>query len=309
MITVQSIVEYDKGHSTAITIGTFDGVHIGHRKILERLTTKAISLELKSTVLTFFPHPRMVLQKDTDIKLLNTMEEKTKILENLGLDYLVIHPFTKEFSRLSAVEFVRDILVNSLKTKKIIIGYDHRFGRNRNANINDLTTFGNTFDFAVEEISAQEIDEVSVSSTKIRKALEDGDIKTANKFLGYRYMLTGAIQKGKGLGRQIDFPTANLYIEETYKLVPKNGVYAVQGAIGDATVFGMMNIGFNPTVSGTERSTEIHFFDFEGDLYGQKLQIDILDRIRDEHKFDSVAALKQQLEKDRETSLSIIAKR
>ncbi|SIT06827.1 riboflavin kinase / FMN adenylyltransferase [Zobellia uliginosa] len=308
MVTVQSISKYDKLHPTAITIGTFDGVHIGHREILERLIKTAVTLDLKSTVLTFFPHPRMVLQKDTNIKLLNTIAEKTKILEALGLDLLIIHPFTQEFSRLSATEFVRDNLVNQLHTKKIIIGYDHRFGRNRNANITDLRAFGSTFNFDVEEISAQEIDAVSVSSTKIRKALEAGDIATANTYLGYNYMLTGSIQKGKGLGRQIGFPTANLHIPETYKLVPKNGVYVVQSNLMGKTVFGMMNIGYNPTVEGKEKTIEINFFDFDQDLYGQELQIDILHRIRDEHKFESVEALKRQLEKDKQTSFSLIPK-
>ncbi|MDO6604074.1 bifunctional riboflavin kinase/FAD synthetase [Arenibacter palladensis] len=308
MITVQSISNYDKAHPTAITIGTFDGVHIGHRKILERLINNAKVLELKSTVLTFFPHPRMVLQKDVSIKLLNTIDEKIKILEELGIDYLIVHPFTKEFSRLSATQFVRDILVNDLKTKKIIIGYDHRFGRNRNANINDLMAFGNALDFEVEEISAQEVDDVSVSSTKIRKALEDGDMKTANMYLGYNYMLTGSIVKGKGLGRKLNFPTANLSIPEDYKLIPKNGVYVVSSVLNGKTVFGMMNIGFNPTVEGKTKSIEINFFDFEQDLYGKKIQVDIIDRIRDEKKFNSLEALQAQLKKDRETSLSIISK-
>lgn len=248
----------------------------------------------------------MVLQKDANIKLLNTIEEKTKILEELGLDQLIIHPFTQEFSRLSATEFVRDNLVNQLQIKKIIIGYDHRFGRNRNANITDLKAFGSTFNFEVEEISAQEIDEVSVSSTKIRKALQEGDITTANSYLSYNYMLTGTIQKGKGLGRQLGFPTANLHIAESYKLIPKNGVYVVKSQLLNKTVYGMMNIGYNPTVAGKEKTIEINFFDFDQDLYGQKLQIDILHRIRDEHKFESVEALKTQLEKDKQTSLSLI---
>ncbi|EAR02454.1 bifunctional riboflavin kinase/FAD synthetase [Maribacter sp. HTCC2170] len=306
MTTVQSIAKYDKKHPTAITIGTFDGVHIGHQKILKKLIKKANSKKLKSTVLTFFPHPRMVLQKDSDIKLLNTLDEKIKILEGLGLDILIIHPFTKEFSRLSATEFVRDILVNALQAKKIIIGYDHRFGRNREANINDLIAFGSSLDFKVDEISAQEIDEVSVSSTKIRKSLEEGKIETANKYLGYPYMLTGSVKKGKGLGRQIQFPTANLHIEESYKLIPKNGVYVVQTVIDGTTVSGMMNIGYNPTVSGKKKSIEIHFFDIDKDLYGQKLQIDLITRIRDEYKFESIEALKNQLAKDKDTSLAIL---
>ena len=251
----------------------------------------------------------MVLQKDSDIKLLNTINEKAKILDGLGIDCLIIHPFTKAFSRLTATEFVRDNLVNKLGMKKIIIGYDHRFGRNRNANINDLRAFGSTFDFAVEEISAQEIDNVSVSSTKIRNALKKGAVQVANRYLGYSYMLTGTIIKGKGLGKQIGFPTANLQIAETYKLVPKNGVYVIEAKLKGKTVHGMMNIGLNPTITDAmDRSIEINFFDFDADLYGQELQIDILHRLRDEHKFESVEALRQQLIKDKISSLNLITK-
>lgn len=306
MITVRNISKYKEEHPTVMTIGTFDGVHIGHLKILNKIINHAKSTELKSSVLTFFPHPRMVLQKDANIKLLNTIEEKVNILERLGLDVLIIHPFTKEFSRLTATEFVRDILVNTLNTKKVIIGYDHRFGRNRTANINDLVTFGNTYDFSVDEIPAQEIDDVSVSSTKIRKALEDGDIETANNYLGYDYMLTGTIIKGKGIGKQLGYPTANLSIAEDYKLIPKNGAYVVNSVINGKTVYGMMNIGFNPTVNGTKKSIEVNFFNFDADLYNLKIQVNILVRLRDEHKFESVDALKTQLAKDKEKSLHYI---
>nr|WP_298922849.1 bifunctional riboflavin kinase/FAD synthetase [uncultured Allomuricauda sp.] len=309
MKTVQGISQFtNTTFQTAVTIGTFDGVHLGHRKILERLINNAKNIGLKSTVLTFFPHPRMILQKDTDIKLLNTLEEKIQILDSLGLDYLIVHPFTKDFSRLSATEFVRDILVNNLRTKKIIIGYDHRFGRNRNANIQDLIAFGNALDFEVEEIPVQEIDEVSVSSTKIRNALLEGDITTANTYLNYAYMLTGTIKKGKGLGKQFGFPTANLHIAEEYKLIPKNGVYVVKSILNDKEYHGMMNIGFNPTVSGKEKSIEINFFEFKGNLYDKKVQVAILHRIRDEHKFDSVQELKEQLKKDKNHSLALITK-
>ncbi|MCE2613905.1 bifunctional riboflavin kinase/FAD synthetase [Flavobacteriaceae bacterium D16] len=307
MITVQSISKYDQRQNTAITIGTFDGVHIGHRKILERLINSAKTAGMRATVLTFYPHPRMVLQKDTDIKLLNTIEERASIMEKIGLDCLIIHPFTKEFSRLTATDFVRDILVNQLKTKKIIIGYDHRFGRNRNANIQDLIAFGNTLDFEVEEIPAQEIDEVSVSSTKIRKALEEGNIQMANSYLGYPYMLTGTVEKGKGLGRTMDFPTANLHIPESHKLIPKNGVYVIQSHLNGRLVHGMMNIGVNPTVDGSKRSIEIHFLDFKADLYHKKIQVEILHRLRDEQRFDSVEALRQQLKKDRKNALALIS--
>lgn len=307
MVTVQSISKYDKKQSAIITIGTFDGVHVGHKMILERLINDARDKGMASIVLTFFPHPRMVLQKDTGLKLLNTIEEKKKILQELGLDYLVIQRFTKTFSRLSATDFVRDILVNTLKAKKVIIGYDHRFGRNRNANITDLIAFGNALDFEVEEIPAQEIEAVSVSSTKIRKALLDGDIKTANTYLGYPYMLTGKVQQGKGLGKKLNFPTANIHIKEPYKLIPRNGVYVVESIIGKKKVYGMMNIGFNPTVNGEKQSIEVHFFDFKGDLYNKKIQVRLLEWIREEQKFDSLEALTSQLKKDRETALTIIA--
>lgn len=306
MITVRSISKYNEVYPTVITIGTFDGVHIGHQKILEKIINHAKTTDLKSAVLTFFPHPRMVLQKDADIKLLNTIDEKMMILEGLGLDVLIIHPFTKDFSRLTAKQFVRDILVNTFHTKKVIIGYDHRFGRNRTANITDLIAFGNLLDFTVDEISAEEIDDVSVSSTKIRKALEQGDIETANSYLGYAYMLTGTIVKGKGLGKQLGYPTANLYIAEPYKLIPKNGAYTVKSRLNGTMVYGMMNIGFNPTVNGTEKSVEINFFDFDTDLYEKTIQIDILARLRDEHKFESVEALKGQLARDKEKSLEFI---
>ena len=307
METIQGIAAFKSNTATALTIGTFDGVHVGHGQILQRLINNAKKAGLKSAVLTFFPHPRMVLQQDSDIKLLNTLEEKQRILAATGLDYLIVHPFTKEFSRLSALEFVRDKLVNGLNAKKVIIGYDHRFGRNRNANISDLITYGSTFDFEVEEIPVQEIDEVSVSSTKIRKALLTGDISTANTYLGYEYMLTGTVQRGKGLGREIGFPTANIIPSETYKLIPQNGVYVVKAEYDQAVLHGMMNIGYNPTVNGKTKSIEIHFFDFQEDLYGKAIQIQFLKKIRDEHKFDSVELLRQQLEKDKITSLRIIS--
>ncbi|MBO6829501.1 bifunctional riboflavin kinase/FAD synthetase [Allomuricauda sp.] len=309
METIQNISHFKQvPHQTVVTIGTFDGVHLGHRKILERITNNAKNTGLKSTVLTFFPHPRMVLQKDVDIKLLNTLEEKKQILEGLGLDYLIIHPFTKQFSRLSAIDFVRDILVNNIKAKRIIIGYDHRFGRNRNANIKDLISFGNTFDFEVEEIPAQEIEDVSVSSTKIRKALLDGDVETANSYLNYAYMLTGTVKKGRGLGRDFGFPTANLHIAEEYKLIPKNGAYVVKSHLDGKEYYGMMNIGFNPTVDGSKKSIEINFFEFDGNLYEKQIQVALLHRIRDEHKFNSIEELKEQLKKDKNHSLDLISK-
>ena len=293
-------------NESVITIGTFDGVHIGHQKIIKELIGKTETNNMKSVVLTFFPHPRMVLQTDANIKLINTLDEKSQILEKLGLDYLVIEKFTEQFSRITALEFVRDLLVNKLNAKQIIIGYNHRFGRNRAANINDLSDFGETFGFKVHQISAQDIDEVAISSTKIRIALSNGNIEKANSYLGYKFMLTGVVAKGRGLGRTIGFPTANLFIEESYKLIPEEGVYAISCNYNERTLYGMMNIGVNPTVNGKHQSIEIHFFDFNEDLYGEKIQIDMHKRLRDEKKFESVDALKNQLVKDKLKALEIL---
>ena len=300
--------DYSNSTNSVVTIGTFDGVHVGHQKIVKRLVKIAKESNLQSIVLTFFPHPRMILQKDANIKLINTIDEKAELFNNLGLDYLIIKEFTKEFSRLTALEFVRDILVNKLHVSHIIIGYDHQFGKNRTANINDLREYGEIYDFEVTEISAQDIDEVTVSSTKIRKALNEGDIMTANTYLGYQFMLTGTIVKGKGLGKQIDFPTANLLIKEPYKLIPKAGVYIVKSVVNGEVVFGMMNIGTNPTVGGKFQSIEIHFFDFNKEIYGNKVKIELLIRIRDEHKFASIEALQTQLHKDKSMALEYINK-
>jgi riboflavin kinase/FMN adenylyltransferase len=248
----------------------------------------------------------MVLQKDANIKLINTIKERAVILNDLGLDYLVIKKFSKTFSRLSAEDFVRTILVEKLNAKKVIIGYDHRFGRNRNADIDDLKKFGAQFGFEVEEISAQDINDVAVSSTKIRKALENGEIAKANAYLGYPFMLTGKVVKGKALGRQIDYPTANIQIPEAYKLIPKHGAYIVNALINKQLVYGMMNIGFNPTVAGNHETIEVHFFNFNQNIYNKTIQINLLHRLRDEQKFESVEALKAQLLVDKETSLHYI---
>ena len=290
---------FKSDHPTVVTIGTFDGVHAGHQKIIERLVNEAKMSNLESVILTFFPHPRMVLQKDSDIKLINTIEERKQILEKSGIDHLIIHPFTYQFSRLTALEFVRDILVNKLNAKKIIIGYDHRFGRNRTANINTLKEYGEQFDFEVEEISEKDIEDVAVSSTKIRKELLAGEVEKANTYLQHPFVLTGTVVKGRELGKKIGYPTANLKIEEDYKLIPKIGVYVVRSKIEDKLVYGMMSIGTNPTVGGTEKTIETNFFMPDIDLYGKKLQIQMLTRIRDEKNFDSVEDLKEALKQDK----------
>lgn len=307
MSEVKNITAYKSNEPTVVTIGTFDGVHIGHKKIINRLVNTGKIEGLKSVILTFFPHPRMVLQKDANIKLINTIEERRSILEAAGIDHLLVKEFTHEFSRLSAEDFVVKLLLGKLNAKKVIIGYDHRFGRNRRADINDLKTFGEQYNFDVEEISVQDIDDVAVSSTKIRKALVEGHIEKANLYLGYNYMLTGTVTKGKGLGRQLNYPTANLHIEENYKLIPKQGAYIVKATIESTTVFGMMNIGTNPTVNGSKETIEVHFFNFNKDIYNTAIKIELLKRLRDEQKFESVEALKAQLNKDKKIAQDYIA--
>lgn len=301
-----SIKSFNATKPTIVTIGTFDGVHLGHQKIVAQITKNAHALNCESLVLTFFPHPRMVLQESTEMKQLNTLNEKIALLDNLGIDNLVVHPFDKEFSRLTAEEFVKKVLVDVFKIKKIIIGHDHRFGRNRTATIDDLINFGETYGFEVEQISAEEINEVSISSTKIRNALLEGNIELATNYLGYDYSLTGIIFKGKQLGRTIGYPTANITIEEDYKLIPNNGVYIAKSVLNGKTVFGMMNIGTRPTVDGTKQTIEINFFDFKQDLYEQKITVSLLHRMRSEQKFESIDALKNQLGKDKKTALAFI---
>ena len=306
MKIVQNTSNFSDKEKTYVTIGTFDGVHFGHQKIIEKLIDEAKKAGKKSVVLTFFPHPRMVLQKDVSLELINTIEERATLLEKTGLDYLIIHPFSKEFSRMTALEFVRDILVNQLNISKLIIGYDHHFGKNREGNITQLTEYSHLYDFKVEEIPAQDIDDVSVSSTKIRRALATGNLKTANNFLGYNFMLNGNVVNGKKLGGKIGYPTANIDIKESYKLIPKTGVYIVKSTIDEKTIFGIMNIGNRPTVNGNHQTIEVHFFDFNQNLYDRNLTIELIYFLRDEEKFDSVEILIQQLKKDEKTARDYI---
>jgi riboflavin kinase/FMN adenylyltransferase len=304
---IQSIAAFNSSEKTIVTIGTFDGIHIGHQKILKNLIRTANNEGKKSVLLTFFPHPRMVLQKENKILLLNTIKEKSSLLEKMGLDYLIIHPFSREFSRLTALDFVRDILVNKLNTSRLIIGYDHHFGKNREGNIHQLKEYSLLYDFKVEEIPAQDIDDVSVSSTKIRTALKDGNLKTANNYLGYHYMLNGSVVSGKKLGGTIGFPTANLEIKEPYKLVPKTGVYIIKTYINTVLYTGIMNIGFNPTVLGKHQTIEAHLFDFNEDLYGKEITIEFIYFLREEHKFKSIEELVVQLNIDKENAISYLS--
>jgi riboflavin kinase/FMN adenylyltransferase len=302
----ENLKDYNSTKPSVITIGTFDGVHIGHKKIINQLTSISSKNNLISILLSFFPHPKMVLQNDKELKLINTIQEKEGLLNSLNLDYLIIKEFTKEFSRLSALEFVRDILVNKLNAKHIIIGYDHHFGRNRTANIEQLKEFGELYDFKVTEILAQDIDDIAISSTKIRKALINGEITLANKFLGYNFFFSGNVVHGNNIGKTISFPTANIKIDAPYKLVPKNGVYIVKTTIDNQITFGMMNIGYNPTFNGKQKSIEIHFINFNKNIYDKTLTIEMILRIRNEIKFNTVDDLKKQLEQDKLSTLNYI---
>ena len=307
--TVFNISDYSGSKKTIATIGTFDGVHLGHRKILENLVQQAKFLKSESLVLSFFPYPKMVFQKDSTVQLLNTIEEKIDLFEQIGIDNVIIHPFDLPFSNITAEDFVQKILMDKLNIQKIIIGYDHRFGKNRTANIDDLVGFGKKYGFEVEQISAQTIEEVAISSTKIREAILEGNIKAANNFLGYNYFFSGVVVRGNQLGRTIGFPTANMLISNSHKLIPKNGVYIIKSKLQEKSVFGMMNIGIRPTVNGTVQTIEAHFFDFDQEIYEQTIQIEVIEFIRLEQKFNSLEELKRQIEKDKQYALSYISKR
>lgn len=301
-----NISNYKSTNKSVVTIGTFDGVHLGHQKVIRDLVASAIEKNASSVLLTFFPHPRMVLHNNADIKLINTINERIKLLESTGLDTLIIHEFSNEFANLTAFDFVKNILVDKLNTSKLIIGYDHHFGKNREGNFTTLQKYGSEFNFELKEISQQDISNISVSSTKIRKAIELGEIKKANRYLGHNFILSGTVVKGKNLGEKIGFPTANILVKENYKLIPKTGAYIVKATIKNKIVFGMMNIGYRPTVSGKNQTIEVNFFNFNGDLYNQVLEIEILQFLRDEIKFNSIDDLKNQLKIDQQNSLEII---
>ncbi|WP_310556104.1 bifunctional riboflavin kinase/FAD synthetase [Flavobacterium sp.] len=309
MKVFQSISEFNCTKKTVVTLGTFDGVHLGHQKIINRLLNSLENQNLESVVLTFTQHPRNVLYTETKIKLLNTNEEKVQLLEKKGVNNLIIQNFDTAFSELSGEEFVKNILVEKLNIQKIIIGYDHRFGKNRLSDIHDLIYFGKKYHFDVEQISAQEINDISISSTQIRKSISEGNIKLANQYLGYNYTFSGIVVSGRQLGRTINFPTANLVLENNQKITPKIGVYIVESVIQNKRIEGMMNIGYKPTIDGKEISIEVHFFDFNQDIYDQKITVSLLEYIRDEIKFDSFEELQVQLQKDKKISFEYFNKK
>lgn len=304
--------EFQKVENAVVTIGTFDGVHIGHRKIISRLTEVAKQINGESVILTFFPHPRMILNpEDVNLKLITTIDEKAKLLEQLGVDHLIITPFTRDFSNLSARTYIRQILVDKIGTQKIIIGYDHHFGKDREGNLQQLQKFAPEYAYEVEEIPEQDIHDVAISSTQIRKALLKGDVETANDFLGYPFSLIGQVIKGDQLGRTLGFPTANLLIEENYKLIPGDGIYAVnvkiQSGEDESSYGGMAYIGNRPTINGMSRNIEVNIFDFDKDIYRQYITVEFKHFIRGDIRFDNIEALKLQIASDKQSALSLLS--
>ena len=306
MKKINGVNNFSINSPTILTLGTFDGVHKGHQKILKKLKSEAKKDSLKSVVLTFFPHPRTVLNPDSTLKLINTIEERSSLFEKSGIDILITHPFDKNFSELSPNEFVKNILVEKLNIKKILIGYDHRFGKDRTAGIEDLKRFGLKYGFQVIEISVEEQNKVFISSTKIRNSIAKGDINKAKSYLGYDFSLKGIVIKGNAIGRTLGFPTANLNIKEDYKLIPKKGVYMISTQLDNKTVYGMMNIGVKPTLELEKKSIEVNLFDWNKNLYGKEIKVSVIKYVRKEKKFDSLNDLKEQIKLDKKTCIKLI---
>ena len=287
-----------------VTSGTFDGVHVGHQKILYRIRELAKKNKGETVLLTYWPHPRLVLYpKEHHLRLLSTYEEKVDLLRDFGIDHLVVLPFTPEFSQMSSVDFIQNILVDKIQTKCLVIGYDHKFGKNREGSFDYLQAHSAELGFSIEEISRQDVDDMGVSSSKIRTALESGDLPTATSYLGRPYSLTGVVVIGQQIGRSIGFPTANIQVKDDYKLLPKNGVYAVTVQAEDQQYKGMLNLGNRPTVAGEQKTIEVHLFDYSGDLYQKTLTVKFIQFLREEIKFADLDALKAQLKRDQEKAL------
>ena len=300
MRVYHSLEDFHPEAHAVVTIGTFDGVHAGHRKIIERLKEIAREQNGQTVVLTFYPHPRLVLQPDdNDLKMITTLEERSRLLEEYGVDHLIIREFNAGFSRLSAVEFVRDILVGKIGMKTLVIGHDHHFGRNREGSYKTLEELAPVYGFGLEEIPEQVVNEVAVSSTKIRKALLSGNIAEANVLMGHDFMLSGKVVAGDKMGRQLGFPTANISIEDPYKLIPADGIYAVHAECAGQSFKGMLYIGKRPSLKGTDRRIEVNLFDFDGDLYNQWINVHLKARIRGDENFDNLAQLQLKMEEDR----------
>lgn len=310
MLVVQHTEDFRVEFPCLLTIGTFDGVHLGHQKILNRLNELKQQLGLKTVVFTFEPHPRKVLYPEqSDLKLLTDVTEKLELLEKYGVDLTVVYPFNKNFSELDSETYVRDVLKKYLNVNYLVIGYDHRFGQKRSGDINTLRAFSKELDFEVEEISPLDVDNIAVSSSKIRRAIENGLVEYAIELLGHAYFIKAEVVKGKQLGRTIGYPTANLKIETPEKLIPKNGVYFVNVEINSSTYFGMMSIGTNPTTDTDDNTKlEVNIFEFNQDLYNKTIKVSFLNRIRDEEKFESLAELKNAISQDEKKCKELMLK-
>jgi riboflavin kinase / FMN adenylyltransferase len=309
MKVIRDIEQFPSLPYAVVTSGTFDGVHVGHQKIIGRLIQRARQSQGQSVVVTYWPHPRLVVPGDhSSLRLLSTIEERIEQLSRYPIDYLLIIPFTPAFAALDRAAYVQQILVETLHTQVFIIGYDHRFGKNREGSLEYLQQQTLEFGFSVEEIPAQDIDQIAVSSTRIRQALEKGDIATANTLLGHPYSLKGQVVHGKKLGRTIGYPTANLAVSDPHKLIPAQGIYAVRVQVGDALYGGMLSIGTNPTVGGTGQTIEVHIFDFDRDLYDQVITLYFIDYIRPEEKFAGLDELTAKLKEDQTAALTILNK-
>jgi riboflavin kinase/FMN adenylyltransferase len=297
--------EFKKLDNAVATIGTFDGVHFGHQKIIRRLCELAKSTGGESVILTFFPHPRMIIDPENqELKMINTIEEKAEILAGLGVDHLIITPFTRDFSNLSPADYILNILVQTIGIKQLIVGYDHRFGKDRQGGTKELLAYSRIYGYEIEEIGEQDINDVAVSSTKIRTSLLNGNVALAAQYLGYHFSLYGPVIKGDKIGRTIGFPTANIFIEQPYKLIPSDGIYAVTVEMDNQLYKGMAYIGQRPTINGMTRNIEVNIFDFNQEIYGQYIKMRFLEFLRHDVKFTGLEALKVQLQKDKESTLA-----
>ena len=300
--------EFKRLSNAVATIGTFDGVHFGHQKITNRLCELAKTTGGESVILTFFPHPRLIIDPENqDLKMINTIEEKAEILAALGVDHLIITPFTRDFSNLNPAEYIKNILVDTIGIKQLIVGYDHRFGKDRSGGMLDLVAFSKPYGYEIEEIKEQDVNDVAVSSTKIRKSLLEGQVGLAAEYLGYNFSLYGPVIKGDKIGRTIGFPTANIFIEQPYKLIPSDGIYAVTVEMENETYKGMAYIGQRPTINGMTRNIEVNIFDFNKEIYGQYIRMNFMEFLRHDVKFTGLEALKIQLQQDKEDTLAYFA--
>ena len=307
MKIIKNIINYSEHKNSAVTIGSFDGIHLGHEKILKKLKKEAIKDDLLSVILTFDPHPRTILKNEKSIKSINLIDEKKDILKKFKIDIVVIHPFSKSFSKLSSLEFIRDILVKKFKIKKLILGFNHSFGKNREATVKDINKFSEELNFQLIEVKAKKLNNLNISSTLIRNYILNGEIKKANLNLGRMFSFTGIVIRGFGLGKKLNFPTANIKIENNKKIFPKSGVFFVHAIIKKKQYFGMMNIGNRPTLNRKKKSIEIHFFDLNMDLYGEKIEVFLNFKIRDEIKFSSLKELQKQIIIDKERCINYLS--